>query len=346
VLKESQCLQHNIKNRVDFEHKRFKRAEDEMWLAYEKFKHYKEQIQLPVSTVAFIFGITSNTILLIIITFNKSMRSDRNIYIINLAISDMILLTLFFFLDLAEKESVKPDNKDIYPVFLVYFHSLSVGLSAYTVALLNIHRYRVTVKPFDVCVYSQITWRETVAKLSIAWIPAALFALPTTLWVTIIPKFGILVDETYYKCVVLFDLLFSCVPPLCVIVISYIMTDRLHVESSCFISDRTQHRQLNTRKITAKFVSGLTFVFLISYVPHYVLTAYTIFNMTGELSVRFYNMWCLYEYSAFFLLINSCLNPVAVFCTSPAFRKHLKRYLTRCCKTNSSPTDLQLTRRN
>jgi hypothetical protein len=38
--------------------------------------------------------------------------------------------------------------------------------------------------------------------------------------------------------------------------------------------------------------------------------------------------------STCFLLINSCLNPLALFCTSSPFRQHLKRYLTFHCKTN------------
>jgi hypothetical protein len=45
-------------------------------------------------------------------------------------------------------------------------------------------------------------------------------------------------------------------------------------------------------------------------------------------------------------LINSCLNPVALFYTSSPFRQHLKCYLTCFDKTNSPPVGLELTRRN
>jgi len=55
-------------------------------------------------------------------------------------------------------------------------------------------------------------------------------------------------------------------------------------------------------------------------------------NLTGLLNI--------------FLSINSCLNPVAYFCTSLAFRRHFKRYLTCCCKSKSPPNDLELKRRN
>jgi hypothetical protein len=46
-----------------------------------------------------------------------------------------------------------------------------------------------------------------------------------------------------------------------------------------------------------------------------------------------------------FLSINPCLNPVALFCASLAFRGQLKRYLTCCCKAKSPPNDFELTRR-
>jgi hypothetical protein len=53
-----------------------------------------------------------------------------------------------------------------------------------------------------------------------------------------------------------------------------------------------------------------------------------------------------YLISNSFFLMNSCLNPVALLCTSSPFRQHLKRYLTCFCKTNSPPTDFELRRRN
>jgi hypothetical protein len=48
VLEVRRCLQDNIRNRVENEHKRYKRAEDGKDLAWERFEYYKEQIQVPV----------------------------------------------------------------------------------------------------------------------------------------------------------------------------------------------------------------------------------------------------------------------------------------------------------
>jgi len=100
---------------------------------------------------------------------------------------------------------------------------------------------------------------------------------------------------------------------------------------------------------------GLTVVFVISYVPYHAFWTYVnytrqvgIFSekITNYLIYSDYKLRYTYQISTFLLLINSSLNPVALFCTSSPFRQHLKRYLTCFCKTNSPPTDLELARKH
>jgi hypothetical protein len=230
---------------------------------------------------------------------------------------------------------------------------VSIGLSAYSVALLSIQRYRVTVTPFHVCVSSKLSWRENVAAICGVWIVAALFAVPSAVSRYQCSNDAKMVNRKYYCCVVIFELLASCVLPLCVIAFTYIMTARHLVESCLSISEGTENPHLKTRRNTAKSVVGLTVVFLISYVPYHVFWTYIIwtklidiFYVSFRLEISHLDYAIHYLISTFFLLINCCLNPLALFCTSSPFRQHLKRYLTCFCKTNSPSTDLELTRRN
>jgi hypothetical protein len=144
------------------------------------------------------------------------------------------------------------------------------------------------------------------------------------------------------------------------------MTARHLVESARPISEGTQNPQLKTRRNTAKIVVGLTVVFLISYLPYHAIWIYIIctaeklyysekygvpFFRSSDfpdvnLLLSFDELRYMYIVSTWFLLISSCLNPVALFCTSSPFRQHLKRYLTCFCKTNSAPPDFKLTRRH
>ena len=236
-----------------------------------------------------------------------------------------------------------------------FCYRMSVGLSAYSVAVLSIQRYRVTVKPLHVRVSSKPTWRATVATICGVWIVAALLTLPAALSENLCYDSVFLFFSNYYQRVALFYFSVSCVLPLCVIAFCYIMTARHLLESSSPISEETQNPQLKKRKNSAKVVLGLTVVFLISYVPFHIFETYvyssinldsaTFQVLKNELNL-FHILLEIKTIIKYSFLINSCLNPVVLFCTSLAFRRHFKRYLTCCCKAKSTPTDFELTRRN
>jgi hypothetical protein len=151
-----------------------------------------------------------------------------------------------------------------------------------------------------------------------------------------------------------------------VIAFAYAMTARHLVKSSRPIGEGTQNPQLKTRRNSAKIVLGLTFVFLISYVPYHGYWTYIIWSAKY---IRGYNdepdgsvstsskvkdisllsddeFLYMYLIPTCLLSINPCLNPVALFCTSSPFSQHLKRYLTCFCETNSPPADIELARIN
>jgi hypothetical protein len=264
-------------------------------------------------------------------------------YIINLAMSDIIYLTVLFSESYANKISDTWTHGDFMCKFLPFCRRLSVGLSAYSVAVLSIQRYKVTVNPFHVRLSTNLTWRVTVPTILGVWILAASFAVPSAISRYLCTGF-VLRGVEYYQRVVIFELTVSCVLPLCVIAFTYILTARHLVESSRPVFRRTETPELRTRINSAKIVVGLTFVFLISYVPYHAYWTYFIwtaqpkyvFGYTTRIlsGVRYISLvsddelMYMYLVSTCLLLINPCLNPVALFCTSSPFRQHLKRYLT------------------
>jgi hypothetical protein len=334
ALEELQCLQDNTINNVVYEHKRYNRVEDENEHLYKIILKFFENFKFSISSVLFIFGTSGNVIILIIIISNKHIRTVPYMYIINLAISSLIPLTLTF----STLCAYRINDTLLLPWNLIEFVEcccqMTVGLS---LAMLSYQRYRVTMNHVHVRVSSQPTWRIAVVKLGEVWIVAALFALPSTIIYNVIKRNVIFDIVTYLKYVALFELLVSCVFPLCVIVFSYIMTHRHLVESPRSTSEGTEHPQMSS-----KVILGLTVVFMFSYVPHYALNTYIVFNSEWW-SGRIYYKLFLYQVGSYLVLINPCLNPVALLCTSALFRKHLKRYLTCTCKANPPPTDIELT---
>jgi hypothetical protein len=348
VLENGQCLEGYIQFYGYYNNTRYNITER----IFNYNIDFLNQYELPIYAVLFIFGTTGNVIILIIIICNKDMRNVPSIYIINLAISDIIYLTQLFAEAYANIFGTWLSD-DFMCWFLPFCLRLSVCLSAYSVALLSIQRYMVVVNPFHVRVSSKPTWRRTVATIFGVWIVAALISVPSALSSYQCAKDATMTPTTYYGRVVIFELLSSCVLPLCVIAFTYIMTARHLVESSRFISQMTQNPQIFKRINTAKIVVGLTVVFLISYVPYHVFWTYIIWTQRIDdaySSIRFMIVYLNYGMSYIILTcllsMNSCLNPVVLFCTSSPIRQNFKCYLTCFRKTNSSSTELELSRTN
>jgi len=279
------------------------------------------------------------------------MRTVPNMYILNLAISDIIYLTVLFSTILIDSDKWIDDG--MYISFSFCFH-MSISLTAYSIVVLGFQRYRVTVYPLHVRFSSQPTWRTTGARICGVWIVAALFAIPSARKYFNCGFSFFLFLSYYYHRVAIFRLLVSCILPLCVIAFFYIMLSCHLLKSRYSLSEETQKARLNKRKNTTKVLLGLTLVFMFSYLPFQIIETYAAFKIIWENPLteimkiigEFENLSILTSLLDIFLSINSCLNPVALFCTSLAFRRHFKRYLTCCCKSKSPPTDLELKRRN
>jgi Leucine-rich repeat (LRR) protein len=356
VLEQGNCSEGNISYHSNFKNTEYRYNGTQGPYLYTFDVEFFKQYQVPIYAVPFIFGTTGNVILLIIIIRNKDMRTVPNMYILNLAISDIIYLTVLFCEACAISISGMWLDGEFSCTFFPFCRRLAVGLSAYSVAVYSVQRYRVTVNSIQDIISSQAKYCFTVATICGVWIVAALFAVPSALSKYRCEGLPHSIIATYYQLVVIFELLVSCVIPLCVVAFSYIRIARHLVVSSRPISEGTQNPQLQTRRFSANIVVGLSVVFVITIVPYHAFWTYINFREVGKISfenipdigfnmanyeLRYPNLisTCLFS-------INSCLNPVALFCTSSPFRENLKRYLTCHCKTNTRTNYIELQRRN
>jgi len=350
VYNDVHCEQDNISNKFEYK-ETFSKNPDK----YKILKINILVIEIVLFLFLIIFGTIANVIILIIITCNKDMRTVPNMYILNLAISDTILLTFVIASNIGILLSTGGIIYVEFCTFFLYFLQLSAGLTSYSVALLSIQRHIMIMNPFHDRVSSQPTWCVTAATICGLWIVAALLSIPTALSnLTCFDPSKEKRNRTYLKRVTSFDLMAFCVLPLFVTAFSYIMAARHLVKSADLMSEGTQNPQLKARKNIALFILGLTVVFVISYVPVYAIMIY--FNLNLPLNIFYIpntdfeginvNVFAGIMCFACFFVTNSALNPVALFCTSSTFRQHLKRYLCCCYKANSPPTDIELQRRN
>jgi hypothetical protein len=131
VLEKGQCLEGNIIYYGDYNSTSYSYNFTDHEYDVDFIKRY----QVPLYAALFIFGTVSNVILLIIIICNKDMRTVPNMYIVNLAISDIIYLTVLFSEACTNRISDTGPYSEFMCTFLPFCRRMSVGLSAYSVAV-------------------------------------------------------------------------------------------------------------------------------------------------------------------------------------------------------------------
>ena len=128
MLEYGQCVQGNIKYYGDYRNTRYSYTNTTVSYSYKYDVEILKKYQVPVYAVLFVFGTTGNVILLIIITCNKDMRTVPNMYIINLATSDIIYLTVLFTEICANRISDTWLQGDFMCMFIPFCRRLSVYL--------------------------------------------------------------------------------------------------------------------------------------------------------------------------------------------------------------------------
>ncbi|KAI5638491.1 7 transmembrane receptor (rhodopsin family) domain-containing protein [Phthorimaea operculella] len=183
--------------------------------------------------------------------------------------------------------------------------------------------------------------RLTIATAVAIWILAGLLATPayigsytrdfvvnpTTQFVVCYPyppEWG----DNYPRLMVLVKFLVYYSLPLGVIALFYILMARHLVLSTQNVPGEMQgtQRQMRARRKVAVTVLAFVLVFAACFLPSHVFMLWFYYNPTAE---EDYNGWWHGLRIVGFCLsfLNSCVNPIALYCTSGIFRKHFNRYL-------------------
>jgi len=136
VLEKGQCLGGNIQYCGDYKNTRYSVPDIDHKYYYEYDVKSSKYYQVPIYAFPFIFGTISNVILLIIIICNKDMRTVPNMYILNLAICDIVHFTVLFSEACANRISDRWLDGDFICTSLPFCRRMSVVLSAYSFSVL------------------------------------------------------------------------------------------------------------------------------------------------------------------------------------------------------------------
>ncbi|UXI20869.1 sulfakinin receptor [Sarcoptes scabiei] len=164
---------------------------------HHQWKHYLDLIERSIDLnlafkiflyiaylLVFLLGISGNILVCYVVFRQSSMRSVTNIFIANLALSD-ILLCLFavpftpLYL-LIYKEWI---FGSIFCRLVPFFQGVSVYTSVLTLMLISIERYMVIIHPFK----RHFTVSECVKAIYLIWLAAFILTLPYGIFIDVIP---------------------------------------------------------------------------------------------------------------------------------------------------------------
>ncbi|XP_063829693.1 neuropeptide CCHamide-1 receptor [Ostrinia nubilalis] len=304
-----------------------------------------------IFALIFIIGVVGNGTLVAVFVRHKAMRNVPNTYILSLALADLlVIITCVPFTSIVYTVESWPWGDTVCRVSEAA-KDVSIGVSVFTLTALSADRYFAIVDPLrklHATGGSKRATRVTVATAVGIWILAGLLATPayvgsylrafvvnpTTQFLVCYPyppEWG----ENYPRTMVLIRFLVYYSLPLAVIALFYVLMARHLVLSTQNVPGEMQgtQRQMRARRKVALTVLAFVLVFAACFLPSHVFMMWFYYYPTAE---QDYNGWWHGLRIVGFCLsfLNSCVNPIALYCTSGIFRKHFNRYLF--CRGGSS----------
>lgn len=317
----------------------------------DDYKPYSERLETYIVPLVFAFifvvGVLGNGTLVLIFIKHKNMRNVPNIYILSLALGDLLVIiscvpftsTTYLFESYPFSTTIckiSESSKDI-----------SVGVSVFTLTALSADRFFAIVDPLRKLhsgIGGKRATRCTILIVTSIWVFAIVCAIPAvtlshikdirnetnvTLFVVCYPYPPIEGYPNFDTTVVILKFLIYYFVPLFIIACFYSLMARSLIMSTRNMPGELQGqtRQIRARKKVAKTVLTFVVVFAICFFPQHLFFLW--FYINKENREKDYNaFWHYLRIVGFFLaFINSCINPIALYCVSGTFRKYFQKYL-------------------
>ncbi|EDO36556.1 predicted protein [Nematostella vectensis] len=293
-------------------------------------------MRLTLYPLTFVVGLVGNVLVCVLVfTWRKTKNFNNSRYfILNLSISDLLVLIMFIPFDLAYLEN---DMVWKYGLFMCKFINtlsfLSVIVSGTTLAAISVDRYRAVVHPLS----PPFTFRTVSLIILVIWVYSVSTLLPFAESLTILPRGSCQNDYAWwpnYTTVQLTFVLCAFTPgfviPITCIVVFYLLIAR-HLRKERENHDlllrgdiaRLRVRQ-NSKMI--RILSCLTVAFTICILPSYTIILMVMFYK-GTSSLPYIDE--VHEFTRLLMTANSCLNPVLYSVVSREFRAELRGLLKR-----------------
>jgi gastrin-releasing peptide receptor len=298
------------------------------WRQSKEYQILRRYVDPTVYSVILVIGLLGNGMLLFIFIRHRKLRTTANIMIINLAVCDILNLSV---------------NAPLHSYFhyeggsLEYFTSCTFVLAlrqylrctgALAVIALITQRFSIVVPAFRNSSIHRTPFSFTVLSIVIVWVLPLPIAWPTMYLPDFygpICQFG--KEETGLSYIIVLSFILYClIMPSIMFGFSSLIAKRLR-KSVREMPGEIRHRSQEVlRNRSAQMTMTLAIVFVITYFPFeiWVVLARWV-RVDKNTPVMIYFLYL----SKHLLFANGCFNPIALFSVSSTFRKTLARHISR-----------------
>jgi uncharacterized membrane-anchored protein YitT (DUF2179 family) len=277
-------------------------------------------------SLIFLLGVGGNSAVCFILQRRKSLRTVTNLFILNLAISDLIFSCTIPL----EFPIIVHDYKWPYAPFFckIYgpFQTVALSVSIFTLAAVSIVRHRAIIHPLK----RQVTQSHARYILAGIWLSSAILMVPHSLT---LKSDGIQCneqwpDQTYRKVYTTSLSVLFYVIPLCIIMFAYVkIVKELMSKRSCFNCENSALNEVwnkETTKVIRMFFK-VTIVFAVCNLPSQIMWLWLDY---GKADQTFKYFWDLLAAMNILIFANSAANPFIYYIFHDRFRNEAIRFLS------------------
>ena len=277
-------------------------------------------------SLIFLLGVGGNSAVCLILHRRKSLRTVTNLFILNLAISDLIFSCSIPL----EFPIIVQNHKWPYAPFFCKIYgpvqTIALSVSIFTLAVVSIVRYRAIIHPLK----RQVTQAHARYILVGIWLFSALLMVPHSLTLKSDGKQcnEQWPDQNYRKVYTTSLCVLFYVIPLSIILFAYVkIVKELMKKRSCFDCENSALNEIwhkETTKVIRMFLK-VTIVFAVCNLPTQIMWLWLDY---GEADQTFKYFWDLLAAMNILIFANSAANPFIYYIFHDRFRNEAIRYLS------------------
>lgn len=293
----------------------------------------------------FVVGVAGNGTLVFMFIKYPNMRNVPNTYILSLALGDLLVVVFAVpFVSIVYITDSWPFGEVICRLS-EFMRDISVGVTVFTLTALSADRYMAIVDPVGKRA-GAVAHRSTMVVTGVIWVLAVILATPAALFsflkedeagngkIVFCYPFPPWLGDSYPKINVMTKLAVYYILPLLIISTFYLLMACHLIKAASLLPGEAQNQRQHikhvaARRKVAKLVLAFVIIFAVCYFPNHVFMVWYYFN--PNMREDFNHFWNAFRFVGFCLgFINSCINPIALYCISGTFRKSFNRHLF-CC---------------